>query len=51
MAIKTTTMITIQTQVDTAILSLEAGRLYGEPTRICNCRSQSGTSGRRPEVR
>jgi hypothetical protein len=30
MAIKTTTMITIQTQVDTVILSLEAGRLYAE---------------------
>jgi hypothetical protein len=36
MAIKTTTMITIQTQVNTVILALEAGRLYGEPSRICN---------------
>jgi hypothetical protein len=32
MAIKTRTMITIQTQVDTVILSLEAWRLYGGPT-------------------
>jgi hypothetical protein len=39
-------MMTIQTQVDTVILSVEACRLYGEPTRICNCRSQSRTGGR-----
>jgi hypothetical protein len=41
-------MMTIQTQVDTVILSVEAWRLYGEPTCICNCRSQSGTG--RPEA-
>jgi len=29
-------MRTIESQVGTVILSLEAGRLYGEPTRICN---------------
>jgi hypothetical protein len=29
-------MMTIQSQVGTVILSLEAGRLYGELTRICN---------------
>jgi hypothetical protein len=28
-------MRTIQSQVGTVILSLEAGRLYGEPIRIC----------------
>jgi hypothetical protein len=39
------TMMTIQSQVDTVILSLEARRLYGGPTRICN--SRSGTGGRR----
>jgi hypothetical protein len=33
-------MSTIKSQVGTAILSLEAGRLYGEPTRICNCRTR-----------
>ena len=34
-------MMTIQSQVGTVVLSLEAGRLYGEPTRICN-RMQRG---------
>jgi hypothetical protein len=43
MASRTMTMMTIQSQVDTVILSLEARRLYGEPTRICN--SRSGTGG------
>jgi hypothetical protein len=37
-------MMTIHSQVGTVILSLEARRLYGEPTRICN--SRSGTGGR-----
>jgi hypothetical protein len=36
-------MMTIQSQVGTLVLSLEAWRLYAELSRICNCRSQSGT--------
>ena len=35
-------MRTIQSQVGTVILSLEACRLYGEPTRICNSRERNG---------
>jgi hypothetical protein len=33
-------MRTIKSQVGTVILSWKRGRLYGEPTGICNCRSQ-----------
>jgi hypothetical protein len=40
-------MRTIKSQVGTVILSLEAGRLYGEQTRLCNCRSQNGTGRKR----
>jgi hypothetical protein len=32
------TMMTIQSQVDTEILSLAGCRLYGEPDRSCNAR-------------
>jgi hypothetical protein len=39
-------MRTIKSQVGTVILSLEAGRLYGEPTRICNLPKHATGHGR-----
>jgi hypothetical protein len=45
-------MMTIQSQVGTVILSLEARRLYGEPTRICNSRREreAGRPGSNPRA-
>ena len=40
-------MMTIQSQVGTVILSLEASRLYGEPTRLCNQVGAEREAGRR----